>query len=429
MTIGFDTYLVGGAVRDELLGLPVADRDWVVVGATSEVLLSLGFIPVGADFPCFLHPQSKEEYALARTKRNSLVSGAGLGAGSNNTGQHYINDFSPEVTLEQDLLNRDLTINGMAKSMDGVLIDPSNGYEDLQQRVLRHVGPTFCDDPIRVLRVARFAARYQHLGFTVHTTTQELMAEMVTAGELNHLTPERVWKEIYRALSSPKPSVFFQVLRDCGALEALMPELDCLFGVPQPAEHHPEIDSGLHVMMAVDQARQRFDEPQVTWAAVMHDLGKGVTPKQEWPRHIGHEQTGVPLVAAVCARFNVPKDYRELARLVAEHHLRCHRLLEAKPKGIMALLEALDGLRRPQRVQRFAQACTADALGRLGREQAEYPQAALLESCLEAATEVDIKPLLAKGYSGEALADQIRQLRIAAIRNYLKHRQSCDPCQ
>ena len=405
---GLDVYLVGGAVRDELLNRPVADRDWVVIGATPKMLIEQGYQQIGNDFPCFLHPKTKEEYALARTERKS---------GKGHTG--FICDFGPEVTLEEDLSRRDLTINAIAKTESGDYVDPYNGRADLNNKILRHVSDAFAEDPLRVLRVARFAARYADLGFTVHPDTLVLMAQLASNGELDELTPERVWKEMSRALTEPRPSEFFRVLRACGALKTLLPELDCLFGVPQPAEHHPEIDTGDHVMMVVDTARAYFDNPIVTWAALLHDLGKGLTPKEEWPSHIRHEIRGVPLVEEVCNRYKLPKDFRTLAMLVSEHHLRCHKLLDMKPKSILKLLEALDGFRRPERVKHFAQTCEADARGRLGLEDRSYPQSWLLIKCGEEGKNIDIKPLLEEGYQGLKLAEKIRRLRLSAIKCFM----------
>lgn len=400
----FEVYLVGGAVRDELLGHPVADRDWVVIGASPEDLLSQGYQQIGNDFPCFLHPQTKDEYALARTERKSGRGHAG-----------FVCDFGPEITLEEDLFRRDLTINAIAKTADGHYVDPYGGRDDLKSGTLRHVSEAFSEDPLRVLRVARFAARYAALGFTVHPQTLSLMRQLVDEGELASLTPERIWKEMSRALTEPQPSEFFRVLRACGALKVVLPEIDVLFGVPQPPQHHPEVDTGEHVMLCLDIARERYDTPIVTWAVLMHDLGKGVTPAEEWPKHILHEIRGVPLVEAVSARFKVPRDYCALGKLASEHHLRCHKLLEMRPRSIMRLLEALDAFRRPERVKHFAQTCEADARGRLGMEDREYPQGELLVACAAAAKIIDNRPLLDAGYEGLKLAEQIRRMRIKAI--------------
>ena len=331
------TYLVGGAVRDELLGRPVADRDWVVVGATQEQLLKMGYQQIGNDFPCFLHPESKEEYALARTERKS---------GKGHTA--FVCDFGPEITLEEDLIRRDLTINAIAKTEAGEYIDPYGGRQDLDNKILRHVSEAFAEDPLRVLRVARFAARYAHMGFTVHSDTLALMRSLVEAGELAELTAERVWKEMSRALEEAKPSEFFLVLRQCGALEVLLPELNKLFGIPQPEKYHPEIDTGVHVMDVIDLARSQFDDLIVTFSCLLHDLGKGVTPKKDWPKHIMHEHLGVPLVKEVCDRLKVPSEFKAMAAIVTKEHLRCHQLMEMKPATIMNLIEAMDGLRRPR---------------------------------------------------------------------------------
>jgi len=398
---------VGGAVRDELLGLAIADRDWVVTGATVADLLAQAYKPVGQDFPCFLHPETKEEYALARAGSRPLPSGS------------FAADFSPEICIEDDLLHRDLTINAIAKNAEGEYIDPYGGREDLKAGILRHVSETFSDDPLRILRVARFAARYHCLNFKVHQDTLALMTQLVANGKLAQLRPERVWKELSRALAESKPSVFFMVLRACGALKVLLPELDCLFGVPQPPQHHPEVDTGVHVMMVTDIAKKLFDSPIVTWAALMHDLGKGVTPQEDWPRHLLHEIKGVPLVEAVSERFKIPNDFKELAMKVSEHHLRCHKILEMKPRTIMRLLEALDAVRRPERLEQFAQACEADSKGRLGFEDRPYPASMLLVGCTEAAGNIDIQPLLEAGHEGLTLAELIRRLRITAIARYM----------
>ena len=344
----------------------------------------------------------------ARTERKS---------GAGHTG--FICDFGPDITLEEDLSRRDLTINAIAQTEAGDYVDPYGGIDDLKNGILRHVSEAFAEDPLRVLRVARFAARYAKLGFQVHPETMALMARLAASGELATLTPERIWKEMCRALTEPKPSEFFNVLRDCGALKVIMPELDVLFGVLQPARHHPEIDTGVHVMMAIDIARETFDNPTVTWGALVHDLGKGITPQEEWPKHIKHEINGVPLVEQVAQRFKVPRDYTDLGKLVAEHHLRCHKLLDMRPRSIMRLLESIDAFRRPERVRCFAEACEADARGRLGLENRNYPNGDILIGCAASAAKVDTGPLREAGYEGIKLAEQIRRIRIKRIAQYI----------
>ena len=382
----------------------MADRDWVVIGATPEAMTDLGFEQIGNDFPCFLHPETKEEYSLARTERKS---------GSGHTG--FSVDFHPEITLEEDLIRRDLTINAIAKSASGDIIDPFGGTEDLEKGVLRHVSPAFAEDPLRVLRVARFAARFTQKEFSVDPSTIELMQSLSQSGELDTLTPERVWKELSRALTEPSPSEFFKVLQSCNALEVILPELNKLSGVPQPIEHHPENDTFDHVMLCVDYARHTFDEQIVTFAVLLHDLGKGVTPENEWPKHIRHELGGLPLVKAVCTRLKVPKEFETLAKLVCEHHLKCHTLHQLKASTALKLLEQLDAFRKPERIEWFAKACEADARGRLGLESRPYPNRQLLTDYLVAAKSVDIRPLIEAGYQGEKLGEQIRQLRTKAI--------------
>lgn len=394
-------YLVGGAVRDKLLGRPVKDRDYVVVGATPEAMERLGYRRVGADFPVFLHPETHCEYALARTERKT------------GRGYHgFVVHAAPDVTLEQDLARRDLTINAMAEGPDGVLVDPFGGADDLARGILRHVSPAFAEDPLRVLRVARFAARF---GFEVAPETLELMRAIVAADELEALTPERVWAEFERALSETRPRRFFEVLRACHALARLLPEVDALFGVPQSPEHHPEIDCGVHTLMVLDQAVARSADTPVRFAALVHDLGKGTTPPSEWPRHIGHEQRGAALVQALARRLRVPREHTELGVLVATYHLHAHRAFELRPETLLALLEALDGFRRPERVQRFLAACEADARGRTGFEDRPYPQAAYIAAAAAAARGVSGRPLAASGLSGTAIAAKIRDLRIEAI--------------
>lgn len=400
-------YKVGGAVRDRLLGRPVTDIDWVVVGATAEDMLARGFRPVGSDFPVFLHPQSGEEYALARTERKS---GRGYGG--------FIFHASPEVTLEEDLIRRDLTINAMAEDEHGQLTDPYHGQDDLKNRLLRHVSPAFAEDPLRVLRVARFAARYADLGFTVAAPTLELMRQLSASGELQALTAERTWKEISRALMEDQPQVFIQVLRDCGALQVLMPEVDALFGVPQPPIHHPEIDSGVHTLSVLQQAARHAQPLTVRWACLLHDLGKGLTPPEHWPRHIAHEFKGLRLIKAVNERFKAPRDCQELALLVGEFHTHGHRALELKPSTLLELLQRFDIYRRPQRFEEFIMACEMDARGRLGLEDRPYPQADYLRGAATAAQAVAVQPLLEQGFKGPELGEALKHERLKALTAY-----------
>ncbi|MFJ4608223.1 multifunctional CCA addition/repair protein [Pseudomonas atacamensis] len=400
-------YKVGGAVRDRLLGLPVTDIDRVVVGATTEEMLAKGFRPVGADFPVFLHPKTGEEYALARTERKS---GRGYGG--------FTFYASPEVTLEEDLIRRDLTINAMAEDDQLNLTDPYHGQRDLEARILRHVSPAFAEDPLRVLRVARFAARYAGLGFTVADETMALMRQLSESGELQALTAERSWKEISRALLEDHPQVFIQVLRDCGALKELMPEVDALFGVPQPETHHPEIDTGLHTLSVLEQSALHKQPLTVRWACLLHDLGKGLTPEDEWPRHIAHEHTGLKLIKAVNERFKVPKDCQELALLVGQYHTHGHRALELKASTLLELLQSFDIYRRPQRFEEFIAACEMDARGREGLEQRSYPQADYLRGAAKAAREVAVQPLLEQGFKGPELGEALKRERLKALKIY-----------
>ncbi|VVP50611.1 Multifunctional CCA protein [Pseudomonas fluorescens] len=400
-------YKVGGAVRDRLLGLPVTDIDRVVVGATTEEMLARGYRPVGADFPVFLHPKTGEEYALARTERKS---GRGYGG--------FTFYASPEVTLEEDLIRRDLTINAMAEDDQLNLTDPYHGQRDLEARILRHVSPAFAEDPLRVLRVARFAARYAGLGFTVADETMDLMRQLSESGELQALTAERSWKEISRALMEDHPQVFIQVLRDCGALKELMPEVDALFGVPQPETHHPEIDTGLHTLSVLEQSALHKQPLTVRWACLLHDLGKGLTPEDEWPRHIAHEHTGLKLIKAVNERFKVPKDCQELALLVGQYHTHGHRALELKASTLLELLQSFDIYRRPQRFEEFIAACEMDARGRKGLEQRSYPQADYLRGAAKAARAVAVQPLLEKGFKGPELGEALKRERLKALKAY-----------
>ena len=398
------TYLVGGAVRDELLGYPHKEKDWVVVGATPEEMLAAGFQQVGKDFPVFLHPETKEEYALARTERKTSPGYKGFNVHA-----------TPDVTLEQDLLRRDLTINAIAKDEAGEIIDPFNGLQDIQDKILRHVSPAFTEDPVRILRVARFAARYLHLGFIVADETMQLMKQMVEEGEVDALVPERVWQEMEKALGERSPSRFIEILRDCGALERILPELDRLFGVPQPEEHHPEIDTGIHTLMVLQQACRLSDDTEVRFAALMHDLGKGVTPESEWPQHIEHEARGADIVLDVCKRLRIPNEYRDLAERTARFHLHYHRALELKPSTVVKTLEQLDAFRKPRRFEKFLLASEADARGRPGHENKTFPQGAFFRKAFEAAREVDIQSLVQQGYSNKELADKIREERIKLV--------------
>lgn len=400
----YTTYLVGGAVRDRLLGYPHDEHDWVVVGATPEQLLAAGFTPVGQDFPVFLHPTTGEEHALARTERKS---GVGYGGFTFHT--------SPDVTLEQDLQRRDLTINAMAMDDQGQLIDPYGGQNDLQARLLRHVAPAFVEDPLRVLRVARFAARYRHLGFQVAPETLSLMRELAESGELRALSAERLWKEISRALMERNPEIFVQTLRDCGALAELLPEVDRLFGVPQPEQHHPEVDTGSHQLLVLHQAARLALPLAARWACLLHDLGKGLTPKEHWPKHHGHEKKGLTAVKAVNQRLKPPRECQELALLVCEYHTHCHRALELRPETLLKLFKAFDIYRRPERFEQFLGACQADAQGRTGLEDRPYPQADYLRQAAEQARAVSVQPLLEQGLQGAELGKALEQSRLHAV--------------
>jgi len=397
-------YLVGGAVRDGLLGLPVRERDWVVVGSTREELLRLGYREVGNDFPVFLHPETHEEYALARLERKTAPGYRGFDV-----------RFGPEVTLEEDLARRDLTINAMAQAPDGTLIDPYGGRRDLDARVLRHVSAAFVEDPVRILRVARFAARFAPLGFRVAPETLELMRAIVAHHELDALVPERVWQETEKALREQRPSEFFSVLRNCGALAWIFPEIDALFGVPQPPQWHPEIDTGVHTLMVLEQAVALGADPEVRFAALVHDLGKGTTPPAEWPKHHGHEERSVALIEALAARLRVPGNYRDLAVVVARYHGIVHRALELRPGTILEFLEGSDAFRRPARFAQALLACEADARGRTGFESRAYPQRALLSAARDAAAAVKPLPADIASKDGAQIAAGLRRLRLAAI--------------
>ncbi len=398
------TYLVGGAVRDSLLNYSFTDKDWVVVGATPEQMLEQGYEPVGKDFPVFLHPTSKEEYALARTERKK---------------GHGYKGFSvyaaPDVTLEQDLIRRDLTINAMAQDSNGNIIDPYNGQQDLDNKILRHVSNAFTEDPLRVLRVARFAARYAHLGFTIAEETSALMQSITDSGELDHLVGERVWQETHKALCEQNPDVYFQALQQTGALKAVMPELDQLFGVPQPAKHHPEIDCGIHSLMVLQQASLLSTNTTVRFASLMHDLGKGTTPREEWPRHIAHEHRGVKLIQQLCKKNKVPNDHRDLAKLASEHHTNIHRAFELRPETLLKVLESCDALRRPERFEELLLCCEADTKGRTGFEQISYPQADYFRQAQIVISSVLPQQFLAQGIKGKALGEAIRLERIVQL--------------
>lgn len=406
----FHVYLVGGAVRDQLLNLPVKDRDWVIVGATPQTLIDLGYQQVGKDFPVFLHPQSKEEYALARTERKS---------GQGYTG--FICDFSAEITLEQDLIRRDLTINAMAQDLQGNLYDPYHGADDLRQRILRHVSPAFVEDPLRVLRVARFAARYHHLGFTIAPETLQLMQTLTQQGELQHLTAERVWAETEKALNEKNPEIYFETLRQVGALAVLFPELDALYGVPNPAKYHPEIDSFVHTMMVLQQATLLSEQVDchksaVRFAAICHDLGKARTPKSNWPHHHGHEKLGITPTRNLCKRLKVPSYYQQLAELTCEYHTHIHKIVELRPETVVKLFNSFDVWRKPLRFMEFLLVCFADTRGRKGFEHSQYPQQEFALALYQAALKVDIQSIIAAGFEHKAIRDQLNRGRIFAVK-------------
>jgi tRNA nucleotidyltransferase (CCA-adding enzyme) len=402
-------YEVGGAVRDALLGLPVGERDWVVVGASADELITMGYRRVGKDFPVFLHPRTGEEYALARTERKTAPGYTG-----------FAFDAAPTVTLEDDLKRRDLTINAIARADDGEIIDPWAGRADIAARVLRHVSPAFREDPLRVLRVGRFAARFAPLGFTIAAETLELMKEIVGAGEMEALRPERVWQETVKALATERPDVYFETLRACGALARIFPEVDALFGIPQPAQWHPEIDTGVHTLMALRMAAQLSPSETVRFAVLVHDLGKATTPEELLPRHHGHEQRSVELIERLCQRLPVPNRFRDLALLVARHHGTVHKAAELKPQTVLRTITAADGLRQPERFDEMLRACEADARGRKGLEQRGYPQGDRLRAALRAAKAVDAAKVKAeRGLDGEALGLALHDERLAAIKRAL----------
>jgi len=398
------TYLVGGAVRDKLLNCPVTERDWVVLGETPESMLKRGFRAVGKDFPVFLHPKTNEEYALARTERKTAKGYKGFSVNA-----------SPDVTLEQDLLRRDLTINAIAMTEQGELIDPYGGQRDLELRLFRHVSPAFVEDPVRVLRLARFAARYAPLGFTIASETHSLMCEMVEAGEVDALVPERIWAEVVKALGETQPSAFFYTLKACGALAKIFPELNALFGVPQPVIYHPEIDCGIHSLMSLEHAALLSPRLEVRFAALVHDLGKAISPKANLPHHYGHELQGVALVEKMCARLRVPNNFKNLALHVAQYHTHCHKVSELRAATLVDLLQTLGAFKPDNHLHDFVLACEADACGRLGFEQADYPQAEIFLRAAQVAANTDTTAALNRGLQGAKIGEAIRRLRVNAI--------------
>ncbi len=427
------TYLVGGAVRDKLLNRPVKDRDYLVVGSTIEQMLSLGFNQVGKDFPVFLHPKTKEEYALARTERKQ---GQGYSG--------FVCYAESDVTIEEDLLRRDLTVNAMAMSDDGTIIDPYNGQQDLENRVLRHVSDAFIEDPLRVLRVARFAARYHSYGFNVADETLALMTKISLSGELSTLSAERIWQEMQLSLSEDHPEVFFEVLRSCQALNAIWPELDALWGVPNPAQWHPEICSGIHTMMVLQQAvlltnkeltndddelpiakktvaKNAVSKTVVRFAALCHDLGKGLTQSEKWPSHHGHEKAGLPLVEKICSELKVPNQYKQLALKVCEHHLHCHKAFQLKASTLLKIFNQLDVWRKPKEFDAFVMACKADFLGREGFENRPYPQEQYLKDAMTAATKVNAKAFVEQGLQGLEIKEAMAKARLNEIKVVKNH--------
>lgn len=398
------TYLVGGAVRDKLLNRPVTERDWMVLGETPESMLQQDFKAVGKDFPVFLHPKTGEEYALARTERKTAKGYKGFSV-----------DASPDVTLEQDLLRRDLTINAMAMTDNGELIDPYGGQRDLEKRLFRHVSPAFSEDPVRILRLARFAARYAPLGFTIAPETLILMQSMVEAGEVDALVPERIWAELVKALGESQPSAFFYTLKACGALARIFPEIDALFGVPQPEKYHPEIDCGVHSLMALEQAALLSTHLEVRFAALVHDLGKAISPKENLPHHYGHEQKGVAIVEKLCVRLRVPNSFKALALHVTQYHTHCHKVRELRAATLVDLLQTLGAFKQDNHVQDFILACEADARGRAGFENTIYESGNFFREAVQIATNTDTSAALNRGLEGKKVGDAIRQLRVQAM--------------
>ena len=405
-------YRVGGAVRDKLLNYPCHENDWVVVGSSPEEMVALGYRPVGQDFPVFIDPRSGEEYALARTERKS---GVGYGGFTFHT--------SPDISLEDDLIRRDLTINAMAESDDGSITDPYGGQQDLENKVLRHVSDAFAEDPLRVLRVARFAARYAHLGFTIAPETRQLMSAIVNRGEMTALVAERVWKETQRALCERSPDVFIETLRSCGALAVLLPEVEALFGIEQRADYHPEIDTGIHTLMALQQSALLSDKATIRFTVLVHDLGKAITPKDILPRHTGHEARGLPLVKQVCDRLKVPNQHRQLAMVVTEYHLMCHKSLEFKPENLLKLLTVIGALKSADKLDDFLLCCMADAKGRKGLEHQDYAPNTYLRAAREAVIKVDVADLVANGLKGADIGIHLKQRQIDALSQFKQHYQ------
>lgn len=399
-------YLVGGAVRDQLLNREIVERDYLVVGASVDKMLQLGFMQVGKDFPVFLHPKTKEEYALARTERKQ---------GKGYTG--FVCYAEPDVSIEADLLRRDLTVNAMAQAPDGSIIDPYNGQQDLKNKILRHVSPAFAEDPLRVLRVARFAARYHSLGFTVASETIQLMQAMVVNGELENLTPDRVWKEFSRSLSEDNPEVFINILRTTGALKVLWPSLDKLWGIPNPEIHHGEIDTGIHTLMVLQQAVKLSADVSVRFAALCHDLGKGLTPADKWPSHHGHEKSGLALVEQICMALKVPNQVKRISLMVCEYHLHCHKAFELKASTVLTMFDKLDVWRKPDDFERFLLACHADCTGRLGKENDDYPQADYLRMALKQCNQINAKQFVQQGLKGAAIKEAMNKTKLAVIKS------------
>lgn len=403
-------YLVGGAVRDQLLGISPKERDWVVVGRSEDEMLSAGFQQVGKDFPVFLHPDTHEEHALARTERKTAPGYRG-----------FTVHADPSVTLEEDLLRRDLTINAIAQAADGSLIDPFGGKNDLQQGILRHVSDAFVEDPVRILRIARFAANFGKWDFHVAHKTHSLMKQMVKDGEVDSLVSERVWQETLKALQTERPERYFEVLRNCGALRQIFPELEQLFGVPQPSHHHPEIDSGVHTLMVLQQTVRLSNKPTIRFAALMHDLGKGTTPKSEWPKHHGHEQRGEKLVHKLCKRLKVPNEFRELALAVTKYHGHYHRAEEMRADTMVRMLEGIDAFRRPEQFEDFLVTCEADQRGRTGFENDVFTQGDTLRTALKAAQSVGTDGIIADGFTGKEIRDELRTRRTQEVKSALSN--------